>query len=84
MEIDSDDVTDSVCGVDQRPHILLGLAKSDDPFPRYQYSRVGRDRIHDDENFGPPALLHESHVLGGRLDFLKPRLKGFHNSVKGI
>ena len=84
VEIDSDDVTNSVRGVDQRPHVLLGLAKFDDPFPWYQYSRVGRDRIHDDENFGPPTLLRKSRVLGGRLDFLKTRLKGFQNSVKGI
>ena len=84
IEIDSDDVTNSVCGVDQRPYVLLGLAKFNDPFPRYQYSRAGRNRVHDDENPGPLALLRKSYVPRRRLDFLEPRLKGFQNSVKGV
>ena len=83
-EIDFDDVTNSVCGIDQRPHVLLGLAKFDNPFPWYQYPRVERDRIHDDENFRPLALHHKRHVLRRKLNFLKPRLKGFQKFVKGI
>ena len=36
MGIDSGDMKNSVCGVNQSPHILLGLAKFDDLFPRYR------------------------------------------------
>lgn len=36
VEIDSYDLTNRVRGIDQRPHVLVALAKLDYSFPRYK------------------------------------------------
>lgn len=84
VEINLNDLTDSVCGIHQRPHVLLAFAKLDDSLPRYQYPWTGRERIYDDDNPGSLSLLSKSYIIAGRLDLLEPCLKSPENSVKGV
>jgi hypothetical protein len=84
VEIDPDDLTDSVCGIDQRPHVLLAFAKLDDSLPRYQYSRIGRECVNDDYDLGSLPPLGKSYITVGRLNFLESCLKSPENLVKGI
>jgi len=84
VEIDPHDLADSVSSIDQRPHVLVALAKLDYSLPRHQQSRVGRERIYDDDDLGSFPLLGESHILGGRLNLLEHCSKDPENLVKCV
>ena len=83
-EIDPYDLTDSVRSIDNRPHILMAPAKLDYSFPGHQESRVGRERIDDDDDLGSFPLLGQSYVLGGGLNLLEFCFKGPENFAKCI
>lgn len=83
-EIYVHDLTESVCSIDQRPHILVAFAELDYPLPGHQKSRIRREGIYDNDYLRSFSLLRESHILGRRLNLVESCLEGLEDVVKRV